>query len=386
MYRDTLHGHHKPRFDRVADLLSDSLKCGNELGARVSIFQHGVCVFDRWGGVCDRARRRPWQGGTLVCMMSVTKAMASLCVLQLIDRGQLDFDQRVRDVWPEFQTDAQVEMTVGDLLTHRSGLFFADAAPAGSLGDWAGVCGAIARQPPLWTPRRHGLYQSFTHGFLMGELVRRVTGTTIGRYFSTHLATPLGADFHIGVTEADMHRVCDLHVNPANTTWLRIRDPATNIARAWRPLPIGDDPLNDAAFRQVEFPSANGHGNAASVAKIFAALACGGSIDGIRVLSAEMVERINVDHWAECELWPDDGFAVTNRHFRMGLGMFLASPNQSMGPNPKTFGHPGVGGSIVFADPDRQLSFAYSPNFMCEGGGSGARCRALVDAVYSVVA
>ena len=363
----------------MREVFDRSLASGDELGASVCVYHRGVPVVDLWGGFRDRARNQPWARDTIVCMMSVTKAMASLSLLTLIERGQIALDAPVARYWPEFAQAGKENITVRHLLGHKTGVLFPDTAPVGSLYQWDVVVDAIARQPAEWTAGAHGAYQSFTHGFMTGELVRRITGLTIGTYFRQEIASPLGADFHIGVPEADLPRVSDLGVNPENGAWAAVHDPSTKLGRAWRAMPRGVESANTVDFRVHEFPSANGHGNAAAVARLFAALANGGALDGIRILSPETVAMIGEEQW-------DDICRMTDRPFRMGLGMFVAKPGfLPYGDNPKAFGHSGIGGAVGFADPDRALAFSYCTSWMCEGTGPGRRGPALIDAMFASI-
>ncbi len=286
--------------------------------------------------------------------------------------------------WPEFAQAGKESITVRQTLGHNDGVIFCDAAPDGSWLDWQQMTAAIAAQAPAWAPGTRGAYNSHNYGYLIGELIRRVDGRTPGTFFAEEIAQPLGADYHIGLAEADLARVTDLNPNPQSTTLNAFKDPSTNLARAWHRIPKdgGPDtgkpaPFNRLDYRTKEFPSGNGHGNARAAVRIYAALARGGEIDGVRVWSEDAVARMAELQW--------DGICgMTGRPFRMGLGLFLNSPPlQSMGPNMQAFGHMGAGGAFAFADPERRLAFAYSPNFMCEGAGVGARCEALVDAVFA---
>jgi len=372
-----------PQFQKVRDVFATSLDRGDELGGSVCVYDRGQIALDIWGGFRNLHRSRPWQRDTIVCMMSVAKAMASLTLLVLVDQGAVNLDAPIARYWPGFAQQGKDNLTIRQLLGHRTGVLFADAAPVGSLYDWDVVVEAIERQPPEWPAARHGVYQSFTHGFLVGEIVRRVTGLTLGDYFRQRIAIPLGVDFHIGVPEADLKRVSDLNVNPENITWGRVRDLSTVPGRAWRPLPRGLNSLNTDAFRLAQFPSASGHGNAASVARVFAALGNDGILDGVRILSSDTVSEIGKNQWENPLPWDSRDFPMSDQTCRMGLGMFMAQPGiLPMGPNLRSYGHPGIGGALGFVDPDRKITFSYATSIMCEGAGSGRRCQALVDALY----
>lgn len=373
------------RFARVRDAFVENLTSRGELGAAVCVYLDGEKLVDLWGGHFDLDRTQPWQEDTIVNMASVTKGMAALCVHILVDRGEIDLDEPMATYWPEFAQAGKAAITVRQTLGHNDGVIFSDAAPDGSWLDWAQMTAAIAAQEPAWPPGTQGAYNSHNYGYLIGEPIRRVSGRTPGVFFREEIAEPLGVDYHIGLAEADLARVTDLNPNPKSTTLNAFKDPSTNLARAWHQIPKDGpaegkpSPFNRRDYRVKEFPSGNGHGNARAVARIYAALACGGEIDGVRLWSEAAVARMAELQWdSEC--------GMTHRPFRMGLGLFLNSPPlQGMGPNRNAFGHMGAGGAFAFADPQRRLAFAYSPNFMCEGAGVGERCDALVAATFASV-
>ena len=314
-------------------------------------------------------------------MASVTMGLWAVCVHLLVDGGVIDLDASMATYWPEFAQAGKAAITVRQTLGHNDGVIFNDAAPDNAWLDWQQMTAAIAAQEPAWPPGTQGAYNSHNYGYLIGAPIRRVSGRTPGDFFREELAEPLGVDYHIGLAEADLARVTDLNPNPKSTTLNAFKDPTTNLARAWHTLPKDGDPppFNRIDYRVKEFPSGNGHGNARAVARIFAALARGGEIDGVRLWSEDAVRRMRELQWeSDC--------GMTHRPFRMGLGLFLNSPPlQAMGPNRGAFGHMGAGGAFGFADPQRRLAFSYSPNFMCEGAGVGDRCDALVEAAFASV-
>ena len=237
---------------------------------------------------------------------------------------------------------------------------------------------ALAKQAPEWKPGSRGAYHSSTQGFLLGEVLRRVDGRCFDQFFEEEVAIPLGVDFKYGLSDADIRRVTNLIPNADSTTIKQILTPGTKLNRAWCPQPRIPGLVNSEQFRKAVFPSANGHGNARGIARIYAALANGGEIDGVSVLSQDLIDDLRTPAWEGiCDL--------TERPFRYGLGFFLSSyPDAEYGshfsPNPRSFGHAGAGGAIGFCDPEANFSFSYSPNFMCAGSGIGDRCKALIDA------
>ncbi|MDB5459395.1 MAG: beta-lactamase family protein [Caulobacteraceae bacterium] len=366
-----------PDFERVKEAFEANFTQRGEVGAAVCVYADGRPVVDLWGGMADPEAGRPWAEDTLVAMMSVGKGMAALCVHRLIERGEIDLDAPMALYWPGFGQAGKQAVTVHHVLSGQSGVLFADTAPPLSVLDWDAMIDAIERQPPEWVPGSRGAYQSMTMGFMLGELVRRVSGRRLNAFFQEEIARPLGVEYAWGLSPEQESRTAPIIGNPAHDTVKAFADPSTKLGRAWHMRPKGTQFYNTPGFRQGVLPSSNGHGNARGVARIFAALAQGGTLDGVQLLSDPEVEVARTLQW--------DGICgMTDRHYRYGLGFFLNSqPLAPMGDNTRAFGHPGAGGALGFADPERRLAFAYSPNFMCAGAGSGDRCTALVTALYS---
>lgn len=373
----TVHGYCDPAFAAVGDAFAANFRERGESGAAVCVYEKGEKKVDLWGGWADAAHTRPWREDTIVCMMSVGKGMAALCIWMLVDRGLIDPDAPVARYWPAFAGGGKGAITVRALITGKAGLLYADAAPDGAGFDWETMIRAYEVQVPEWEPgAKHG-YHSASAGYLFGELVRRVDGRPIERFLQEEVAGPLGVDYGYGVRGASPDRVADVIPNPDSHTFVQSRDHSTKLGRAWRMRPYSPDHYNDVRLRNEVMPSTNGHGNARAVARIYAALACGGTLDGVTLLSAATIDRLREQGWyGRCEM--------TDRIFRYGHGFFLNEPATSpMGPNDRSFGHPGAGGAHGFADPEAQIAFAYSPTLMCAGGGIGDRCAALVSALYA---
>lgn len=370
-------GRFDPAFTELSNEFERNFLDRGEVGASVCVYQHGKKVVDLWGGVRDPAGMLAWEADTIVCTMSVSKGLAALCALILVDRGLLDLDAPVARWWPEFARAGKSQITVRQLVGGMAGLVLLEHAD-GAFFDWDAMIGAIERQQPQWEPGTRGAYHSMTYGHLLGELVRRADGRPIERILQEEIAGPLGADFRYGVAEADCHRLSDLIPNDASTTLNAIVTGESLLGRAWKVLPPVQGPFfNSEPFRQSVLPTGNGHGNARGLARIFAMLAQRGSLDGIRILSEQAIELARSEQW-------NGSCGLTGRHYRYGLGFFL---NQTAGPsfgrNPQAFGHPGAGGAVAFADPEGGIAFAYTPNFMCAGESLGDRCDALIEATYA---
>lgn len=364
-----------PAFSHVREVFAENFRSRGELGAAVCVYREGHKVVDLWGGIADPETATPWSEDTLTCMMSVGKSMAALAVLMLVDRGRIELEAPVANYWPEFAQNGKERISVRTLMSGLAALIYADAAPDGSAYDWDVICRALAAQPPEWEPGTQGAYHSFTGGYLLGELVRRVDGRMIDVFFREEIARPLDVDYGFGVAVADLPRVARTVPNRGSTTLNQSQDLDTKMGRAWRPWPQSPCPFNGSDFRRAVMPSSNGHGNARAVARVYALLERGGMLDGVRLISPALVEEIRKESWrGTC--------GMTDRPFRYGLGFFLNYPPLlPFGANPRAFGHPGAGGAIGIADPEAGLAMSYSPNLMCAGAGVGERCEALVEAV-----
>ena len=375
----SISGECTPQFHAVRRVFEQNFHEREELGAAVGVYLDGKPVVDLWGGFFDVDRTTPWARDTIVCMASVSKTVAALCLHQLSDNGRVDLDSPVARYWPEFGRNGKGEITVRHVLGHMAALPYTDTVPEYSLFEWDPVIGALEDMEPAWAPGTKGAYHTTTYGHLVGELVKRVSGQSIGTYCANHISKPLALDYHIGLPAEAMERVSRFILNPVSKSNTIVFEAGTPLGRMFAAFPPMDDPFNSRRFREVEFPSANGHGNARAMARLFGALARGGELDGVRLLSPEAIARAT-------EQQLDDVCPICGDRFRVSLGFVLNTPDGKsfMGPNRRTFGATGAGGALGFGDPDAKMSFGYSPNFgwhMAEG--LGERCRALVSAAYS---
>jgi len=360
-----------PRFDAVREAFERNFRERGEVGAAVCVYEDGRKVVDLWGGHTDLARTEPWGADTIVIMNSLAKSMCALCTHMLIDRGLVDFDAPVARYWPEFAQAGKEGVLVRHVLSHTCGVIYCDAAPPGSWFDWHAHIRALEVQAPAWTPGTRGAYNSINIGFLLGEIVRRVTGRSVGTFLREEVAARLGADYHIGLRPDEITRVSDMHPNPKNGFFRIADDDTTPLGRAFRSRPRTGYFQNCREIRELEVPSFGGHGSARGMARIYAMLACDGTLDGVRLLSPAAVER------ASQLVWEDDCI-MTQRRIRMGYGFMHNEPDTvPMGANMRAFGHTGTGGAFAWCDRDRRLSFAYCTNFQREGPGIGPRGAAL---------
>lgn len=383
MSEPRIHGRCDGRFADVRERFERNFLEGGEVGAGVAVYLDGVPVVDLWGGFADAGRTRAWTRDTIVNTFSTTKGMTAICANRLVEEGRLDLDAPVARYWPEFGRHGKESIPVRWLLCHRAGVpGVSRSLPPAARYDWDAMAGALADEKPWWEPgTRHG-YHALTFGYLVGEVVRRVDGRTLGRYFREELAEPLGLDFMIGFGPEHDARCAEMIPAPpspegAPSPMAALRDdPNSLAARVFGRQPPGAASVNTRAWRAAEIPAANGHGTARALARVYGALARGGDLDGVHVLGPAGIEGAI----AEQAFGIDAVLAPLRTRF--GLGFFLTHPMIPFGPNPRAFGHPGAGGSIGFADPDAKLGFGYVMNQMQMGLTGGAHGFALIDALY----
>jgi CubicO group peptidase (beta-lactamase class C family) len=365
------------RFAPVREALERSFAEGLEVGASLSVWLDGRPVVDLWGGLADPESGAAWQRDTLVNVYSTTKGPTALCAHRLADRGELDLDAPVARYWPEFAVAGKARIAVRDLLCHRAGLpGFDRPMRLADLYDWQGVVEALAAQAPWWEPgSRHG-YHPVSFGHLVGEVVRRVGGRSLGSFFREEVALPLGLDFHIGLPASEDARVARL-IPPKRGEGARLvrEEPDSLSGRALSNPVIDPRASATREWRGAEIPAANGHGNARSIGRFYAALACGGELDGVRLLSPAALARV-----AEVQVRGLD--AVLRVPIQWGLGLIVNGRPGIYGPNPRAIGHSGYGGSFGFADPGARLAMGYAMNRMGANLAGDERAGRLIQAVY----
>jgi CubicO group peptidase (beta-lactamase class C family) len=385
----TIDGHCDPRFAAVREEFFRNFTERGDWGGSVCVYVDGARVVDCWGGHADLARTRPWTADTLVSVASTTKGMVALCAHMLAERGKLHLDAPVARYWPEFAAAGKQDIPVRWLLSHRAGLpAIRRTLPAEALFDWTAMTGAIAETAPWWTPGvRHG-YHAITYGHLVGEVIRRVDGRTVGTFLRDEVTAPLGADFFIGVPEEADGRAAEVLPPPAPvageaTVWDTIlADPESVSGRTFLNPPRTPDLVNTRAWRAAEIPAANGHTSARGVARVYAALARGGEMDGVRLLAPATIER-GIEEQSRGR---DEVLTLPTR-FATGFMLGMPGGIFECGPGRRTFGHPGRGGSIGFADPDARIGFGYVTNQYVTGTARhpDRRVLSLVDAVYAAL-
>ena len=347
-----------------------------DVGASFAVSVEGEFVCDIWGGYLDAERSQPWQEDTIVNVYSSTKTMSFLCALVLADRGQLDFYAPVTTYWPEFGQNGKEKVEVRHFMSHSAGLSGLDKNFSGdALYDWDAVCTALAEQAPWWEPGTASGYHALTQGHLIGEVVRRITGKSLGTFFADEVAGPLGADFHIGTKEEHWPRIGKL-IPPEAPLDNQAGGPDSIAARTFRsPAPVAEDSWTPG-WRLAEIPAANGHGNARSIVRAQTPVANGGSAFGVDLMSAEGAARVFDEQMHGEDL-------VLGVPLRFGMGYGLTSPDLPMGPNEHIAYWGGWGGSTVVVDQDAKLCVSYVMNKMFAGALGDPRGFNLLGAVYN---
>jgi len=377
-------GDAEPGYGPVADAFGQNFAEGSETGAAFCLHVDGRVVVDLWGGVADPASGRPYGPDTLQLVFSTTKGATAICANLLAQRGQIDLDAPVASYWPEFAAAGKETIPVRWLLSHRAGLPALDTKLSfEQVCEVTPVVEALAAQPPLWEPGTVHGYHALTFGWLVGEVVRRVTGRSVGRFFADEVADPLGLEFWIGLPEEEEARVAPLSMELPT----RIDPELLEFAAAFlaedalglRALTldgalglIGESmPFNTRECHATEMPAANGITTARSLSRLYAATV--GEVDGVRLF-----DPATAAHASEVQSeGPDRTLVVDTRY---GCGFMLDSPMTPM-LGPRSFGHAGAGGSLGFADADANLGFGYVMNRMGLNITADPRATRLVEAV-----
>ncbi len=380
-----INGEVAPGFERVRDAFAANFEKRGEVGAAFSLYHRGAKVVDLWGGVADEASGRPWAEDSVVMVFSSTKGATAVCTHLLAQRGELDLDAPVAEYWPEFAAAGKQDVPVRWLLSHRVGLpvFDSPLTPEEFMA-WVPPVEALQAQRPVWEPGTTHGYHAGTYGWLVGEVVRRIAGKSLGTFFAEEVAAPLGLDFWIGLPDSEESRVVpiieidlqDLAVDDQALTKRRrdlldaARDPDALLNR---PATTGPLDPNSRAFRAAENPAGNGIADARSLARMYASL-IGDGVDGVRLLDDETVARAT----AEQSNGRDEVLQVQTR---FGLGFELNLPHGHLGQE-GAFGHSGAGGSLGFADPKAEIGFGYVMNKMQMVASDDPRTLSLIAAVH----
>lgn len=352
-----VHGRYDEKFEPTVAQFARHFKTGEDVGASFALSRDGEMVVDIWAGHLDEDRQQPWQQDTIVNVYSSTKTVSFLCALVLADRGELDFDAPVARYWPEFAQNGKEEVLVWHLMDHAAGLSGLDE-PTDSLDvcDWQKMTSLLAAQAPWWPPGSATGYHAVTQGFLIGEVIRRITGKSFGEFLQDEVAGPLAADFLVGVPASEFPRIGKLFT-PDESTVGRNIDPDSIAGRTYASPPTKAEDSWTDAWRQAEMPATNGHGNARSLVRLQTPLACGGSAWGVDLVSAETARMIMTPRIQGTDM-------VLGVPLTFGLGFALNRGAVPLSPNLNTCVWAGWGGSSVLIDQDARVVISYVMNRM----------------------
>lgn len=368
-------------FGAVKDAFAANFETNGDVGASVAITMHGELVVDLWGGHQDVEKAIPWESDTIINVWSTTKTMSCLSLLVLASRGLVDVDAPVERYWPEFGAAGKSNVLVRHLLSHTSGLPGWEQRLDGTdLYDWDKVTSMLAAQATWWEPGTKSGYHGVSQGNLVGEVVRRVDGRSVGTFFAEEVAGPLGADFHIGTGPEHDHRVAPVIPAPPLVFGGAGNGPdgpsrESIPYRASNPRLIAEQSW-EIPWRRAEIPAAGGHGNARSVALAQSVVSAGGSARGVDLLTPATIDRIFDVQAAGRDLVL--GIGVT-----FGVGYGLNSPRNPISPNPRVCYWGGWGGSLVVNDVDAGMTMAYVMNRMGEGTVGDDRAHTILRAAYA---
>lgn len=398
-----INGFVAPQYQSVFDAFVANFNTRSEIGASMAVTVNGMPVVEAWGGYSDTFSPTPsqaWNRDTVSLVFSCTKGATALCAHMLIAQGKLELDKPVAQYWPEFAANGKAAITVRQLMSHQAGLAaipFTTPVPPGGFADWNLMTSLLAQAAPFWEPGTTHGYHALTYGWLVGELVRRVSGKSLGTFFQEQVAQPLGADFWIGMPSDKLSRVAPMLSSteqlPYEPFLAKIFSDPTSMQSAvffnlggWLGLPPSTPPaFNTEASLKAEIPAAGGVTNGRGLATMYAALANGGALGGTRLVPSDYAAQMGLIHSAsgldKTVLLPTrfgQGFHGTIDNRVLGPGLSVI-----MGAN--AFGHAGFGGSVGFADPQAKLSFGYTMNRMGPGTGLNDRGQSLVDATYKAL-
>ncbi|MEV0742452.1 serine hydrolase domain-containing protein [Streptomyces sp. NPDC050549] len=383
----TIDGEVEAGFEPVREAFEANFSQHGDIGAAVCVYQYGRPVVDLWGGVADTETGRPWTRDTLQLVYSATKGATATAVHMLAQRGVLDLDAPVAKYWPEFAANGKADIPVRWLLSHQAGLIALDQpVPLDEALAWHPMVAALAAQRPLWTPGTAHGYHGRTWGWLVGEVIRRVSGRTPGRFFADEIAAPLGLDFFIGLPADERDRVSrmvyqrpdvDLTTVPAESVPEELRelvaawrDPTSFSNRAYAVTDPNEIDFDSPEVQAAELPASNGIGTARGLARMYAALI--GAVDGVRLLTPETLAAATKEQAGG----KDQVMLIPSR---FSSGYMLPTEANPM-TSASAFGHTGRGGSLGFADVEHGIAFGYVMNSII-GGAADVRAASLVDAV-----
>lgn len=378
-----VHGDCDAKFQGLKDLFQKTLDGPDEVGACITVSVDGKNVVDIWGGYKDEAKTQPWEKDTIINVFSSTKTLISLATFILVDRGLLDPDEKVSKYWPEFAANGKENVLVRHVMSHTSGLSgWEERITPDTLYDFPAASALLAAQAPWFEPGTASGYHAITMGFLLGELVRRVTGKTMKEFVQEEICGPLGADFQIGAKETDWPRICNVIPPPDADLEAALAAnmlPSMVVKTLCNPL-MGATKSCTAEWRYAEIGAANGHSNSRGMNRALSIVSLGGEVDGKRYLSQATIDRI----FEEQAFGIDNVLGVEIR-FGMGFGIAGSATSATTMPDGKICYWGGWGGSVVIMDLDNRMTITYAMNKMKQGTVGNPISQSYVRAVYAAI-
>jgi len=368
------------RFSAVQEEFERNLSERGDLGASFACTIDGEFVVDLWGGYKDVDKTQPWEEDTICNVYSTTKTMTFISALVLADRGELDLHAAVAKYWPEFGANGKQKIKVSQILSHTAGVpGMSRVFELEEMYDWDSVCADLAAQSPWWEPGTQSGYHATTQGFLIGEVIRRITGQSMGTFFRENVAEPMQADFHIGLKPSVFPRVSDLHPDlTSGGGGLLQTDPDTMAGRVFGSTHMPEGSVNSVGWRTAELPAVNGHGNARSVVRTQTALANDGYAFGVQLLSAEGCARAR-----EVQIESTD--VVLGFPIKFAMGYAYGNPMLPVTPNANAIWWAGAGGSTIVIDDDHRMCFSYVMNQTKAAMVGDERSGKLTEALYAAL-
>lgn len=386
-----VHGSCDPKFQSVRQEFERNFRERGEVGASVCVTVQGKTVVDLWGGVTRTDTKEPWKEDTISVVFSSTKGATAICAHILASRGKLDLDAPVAKYWPEFAQAGKEKIPFKMLLNHQAGLPAVRAPlPQGAYANWDLMVNALAKEEPFWEPGTRNGYHALTMGWLLGEVIRRVSGKSLGTFFQDEIAKPLGLDFWIGLPEDKEPRVAPMigaQPDPNSPFFREMANPSSlqSLVLLNSGSYMGAAPEFDTrAAHAAEIGAAGGITNARGLAGMYAPLACGGKLNGVELVNSDTLARMG----AVASATGKDAVLVMPTRFALGFMKSMDNRKEPAGVQDSVliseaaFGHVGAGGSFGFADPVAAMSFGYTMTKMGSGTSLTDRGQSLVDATY----
>ena len=398
-------GYCDDRFLKIKKIFSNQVNNGYELGCSVAVEYKGKEVINLYGGYTDETKANLWNKNTLVNVWSVTKAVTGVCIVKLISENKLDVNKKVSYYWPEYDCNGKSDTKVIDLLTHRAGMFaFENNYPKCSWNNWEEFTLALERQKPFRKPGLTQGYHAMTFAWLVGEIIRRIDGRMPGDYFKEEIAEPFNLDFHIGLSEDDIHRCADVgykrldNLNPQlgfikfipsiflNKDLNNLKESfvSGDFKKAFKSDRLDKDGPNSLDWRTAQIPAANGHGTAQSLAKLFGILSTGCQRDNIKLLDLDILMNSTKIYSSG----PDTVLFGTKLNFGLCF-MLQGNENNKISFAPvfkeNAFGHAGIGGSVAFGDTKNKIGYAFVCNRQQKSSELYKTSNLLTEELYKII-